>query len=205
MRATGLAMPTLERERLFRVLEQSSLRWLERWDGMGEPNGGLNNSGPHVEWWREVDGTGQGKGGKGSWCAVVQSAADCWAARELGLILPFSTSRGAKRYVKNVAAAGSWVARPRGPMGVAGVEYLGAPRKGDRICWHRGDPKRPGQRWQGHVARVVRYDVASDVLVVREGNRNNRRDAAGRGYAVVGLRHVQDWRKRLYGIARLAG
>jgi len=177
------------------ALEAASLGWLVRWVGDGELDGSMNNSGPSVERWRAVDGTGGPVGGRGSWCAVVQCAADELARKSLQLDRAIVPSRGAKRYVRNVAAAGRWVAKPLGPFGIRGFRMLDDPAPGDRICWHRGR-----ERWKGHVARII--DTDGDAIRVIEGNRNNRTDALGRRYAVVGRRWIRDWQKGLYGIAR---
>lgn len=200
------AVPAAEVSSLLELLDRNSATLLAQWEGIGELRGGPgNNTGVHVEWFRAIDGTGGPVNARGPWCASVQAAADHWAAVQLGLRVPYKTSRSAKVYTRNVARAGRWVAKPRGPWGVLGVSWSGDPRAGDRVCWHRGDLDRKETRWKGHVARVVTYDRRSDALVVREGNRNNRTDRKGRRFAVVGTRKVYNWRGRLYGIARLYG
>jgi len=188
-----------------REIDELAAEILAGWNGLGELHGGAsaNNRGRAIDGWREYDGTGGPIRVAGAWCAVVQAAADVRAAAELGFALPYKTSRSAKRYTSAVAECGWWVVRPRGPWGMLGVDHIGIPRPGDRVCWHRGDPDRPSARRQGHVARVVRYIPGSDVMIVREGNRNNRRDSQNRRYAVVGEREVTDWQTKLYGVARL--
>ena len=184
-------------------IDRRSCEILAGWDGYGEVASGRNNESPWLSWMRAQDGTGLRADVRGAWCAALQSSADAIAARELGYSLPYRTSRSAKRYVRRVASAGEWVAQPRGPWGRMAPTFFDEPHPGDRVCWHRGDPSRIRERWLGHVARVVQYDAPRDILVIREGNRNNRRSWDGRRYAVVGLREIHHWRRRLYGIARL--
>lgn len=191
-------------ERYWGELERLSAATLAQWDGRGEFGGGRwqNNAGETIYGWRALCGF---PASRGAWCAVVQCAADVVAAQQLDphgpQCTPFALSRGAKAYTRNVAAAGRWIYRPRGPFGILGPEKLDEVRAGDRICWHRGDISRRDTWWRGHVGRVV--EVMPDrALRVRDGNRNNRRDRNGR-YSVVGPRVVKLWERQLYGISRL--
>ena len=175
--------------------------------GLGEVSGAprKNNRGPAIDYWRRNDGTGKGPGGAGSWCAVAPSAAQQIAATELGLKVPWEASRGAKRFARNMAKAGSWAAVPSRVYGLApNWRYdEGDVPIGSLIAWHRGPPGRRDLRWQGHVETWIEYDPKSDTLTTISANVNNRVDAAGRRFAVIDYRRQKNgaWRRRLYGVA----
>lgn len=155
---------------------------------IGRGEFGRNNAGPDVERYRRHDGTGGGVGGYGAWCASFTSYCYETAAADLRLVLPFTTSRGAKRLTRNIARAGRWV--------IESPHARVAPAQGDVICWHRGTG---AGDWRGHVGIVLGYCAETDYLRAVEGNR-------GAYPSRVQVLAYPDgaWRKRLYGVARLA-
>lgn len=153
--------------------------------GNGEIGG--NNRGPHVDRYREQGRTG-GVGGDGAWCAAFVSYCYRRAAAELRCSLPFETSAGAKRLIKNLGGckAGSFIdpvlfAPNLGPVG------------GSLICWHRG--ALGALDWRGHIGFVVGYDGDTDTIVTVEGN---KRPVVDRFTYPNGV-----WRKRVFRLAAL--
>lgn len=114
--------------------------------GNGETDG--NNSGPHVARYKGIIDDGD-PDDDGAWCASFISYCSAVAADRLGVDLPFKKTGGAKRLYKNVGKAGI---------------YSKSPKKGDIVCWDRGDPG----SWQGHVGIVEK--VENGILYTVEGN-----------------------------------
>ncbi len=159
--------------------------------GRGEAPGPTNNSGPDVARYFGVhyySGRDYGE-----WCAAfvsyVLERASAGVAR----------SAGAKKLLRNVAARGRWVLRPR-ITGPVPLWLDDAPSPGDVVAWHRGGGKDQAswwRDWRGHVAIVVAYDPETDALSVVDGNGGGR-PAVVRERVLVGAQ----WRRRLYGVAR---
>lgn len=153
--------------------------------GHGEDPAIGNNRGADVYRYREGDGTGITWDQSGPWCASFVSYCFLRAAMDLGVSLPFETSRGAKTLTERVAAAGRECAHPE----VAAV-----------ICWHRSRLGAASRK--GHVGLIVAYDLASDTLISVDGNKNRR----GQRFATVEeFQHPRGrWRENLYMIATTA-
>ena len=124
--------PAYEAPHYLRKLEQIALKKMlaDADADMGEVGG--NNRGPHV---RAVTLGHEGA----MWCAA--QVADCYAraAAELGVTPPIPVDwdgrRGARRLLRNVAAAGAWLDEPH-PGCVFAL-------------------RRPGEAWSGHAGVVV--------------------------------------------------
>ncbi len=150
--------------------------------GKGEKGG--NNRGPDVDRYRAGARVG-GIGGSGAWCAAFVSYCLRWAAAELRISLPFETSAGAKRLIKNVRdSAGAEV------MNVNAWCNTLHPLPGALVCWHRGILSPLGWGWQGHIGFLKRWEADGDRLVTIEGNRG---PLVGEYAYPNGL-----WRKRLF-------
>lgn len=194
-------VPMREPPHLGRDLEMRHLEVLLRELGRGEPGAHANNGGEDVLRYRAGDGTGGEVDTDGPWCAAVQSY--CWmvAAAELGVRLPFRTSRGARRLAERIGACslGRYILAP----GAAPPAWdVLAPQfvSGCTIATYRDGS---GGQWSGgHVMTFDRIDDES--IIVIEGNHNNRGPRGAR-YAVVGPRRIPwvELRPRLYAIATL--
>ncbi len=161
------------------ALREHALEIALRELGNGESEG--NNRGEDVDRFRRVGGVG-GVGGNGAWCAAFVSYCYRLAAAELHIALPFETSSGAKRLVKNIVRGGGKAIQP--------LPWNMAAARGAVICWHRGLGPLD---WRGHVGIVQAYNGATDTLDVIEGNHG----ALVARYPYTG----EQWRKRLYLVA----
>ena len=173
-RFMNLPLPAYENPNLLRVLARQAVEIAREEIGNGETLS--NNVGPAVERYR-------GGPGAGSWCAHFVSWCFEEACRRRTIPLPFKRSGGAKRLVRNVAKVG---------RNVGSDEW---PAMGDVIAWHRGRVI----SWQGHVEIISGYAPESDTLLTVAGNRGSFPSVVEPVTYPRGL-----WRKRLYGIARLA-
>lgn len=148
----------------------------------GEEGG--NNIGKWVYHFRKTDGTGRRVGGKGDWCAAFASSCIVQAARDMRILLPFRTSRGARRLVRN--------AEPEGKRLIG--RDIECAKWGGLISWKRRY-KGKWHPWKGHVALWHGYDRVTDTLYTVEGNNRKR----GERLAYVRLVEYPNgsWRKRL--------
>lgn len=144
-----------------------------------------NNRGPDIYRFRRGDGTGKRVTGAGDWCAAFASCCIVEASKHCLSSTPFETSRGARRLVKNAAAAGR--------------EKIGSKAKlraGDQglISWKRRY-KGKWHPWKGHVGFVVDYCPHTDTLYTVEGNHRKK----GEKLAKVSTFEYPNgsWRKRL--------
>jgi hypothetical protein len=175
------------------AIERRALEMAQAEIGCGEVT---NNRGPDIDRYRSGDGTGKGPGGAGAWCSVfcayvLLAAVESLNAEGHDFALPFKTSRGAKRLVKNMGLAGSFVDVSYSPLLI---------RPGSLIAWHRLGADGV-VTWRGHVGMVVRYCPETDELVTIEGNKSTKR---GRLANVAEFRYPNGrWRKRLFRIATL--
>jgi len=142
--------------------------------GNGEVGG--NNSGPHIAKYKGIKDDGDDDD-DGAWCASFVSWCCLEAAKRLEIDLPFKTSHGAKRLLRNVIKSGGG--------------RISDPKPGDIVCWDRG---RPGS-WQGHIGFVE--NLKNGILYTVEGN-------VGRFPSRVRkFQHDFDRETRLEGFARL--
>lgn len=114
------------------ALAQESVRVARTCIGQGE--GLRNNEGAFIE---KIGGRPGAP-----WCAAFAGWCYAEAARDMGLVLPFARSSGAKALVKSMGRVGRLFDDP-----------LDA-RPGDLVAWHRGDE----DGWQGHVELVARVE-----------------------------------------------
>jgi hypothetical protein len=163
------------------ALRLRALEVAKRERGKGESGG--NNRGEHVDHYRKFGRAGK-VGSAEDWCASFVSFAYRVAAAELHLSLPFETSAGAKRLVKNAGLAGRLIP----PLGCS--PFVMAAGAGGIVCWHRG---LGAIDWRGHVGIIERYEPQDDALWTVEGNKG----------PIVTQYHypVGAWRKRLYRLA----
>lgn len=151
--------------------------------GNGETLG--NNRGEAIYRYRRGDLTGLPWDIAGPWCASFVSYCLAMAAVDLKVDLPFETSRSAKTLTENVAERG---------------RRCTTPERGALICWHRSRLGAASRR--GHVAIVLSYDAAHDLLITIDGNKN----LPGERWAFVEtFTHPGGaWRRRLYLMATMA-
>ena len=160
----SLTIAPKDTRNLFILYGEAVERRCEYWEGKGEARG-QNNMGPWIDRLHQVSGIGRvdRKGDRiyGPWCGLGSSAVCVEAANEMGIQVPFTLSRGAQRFVKNVGKDGQFIVRPR----------LGFTRyKGDldpmlmehalAIAWHRHGS------WvgAGHVELNPRYNPITDEM-----------------------------------------
>ena len=162
------------------ALRERALELAKAEIGQGETDG--NNRGERIDFYRRTGRTG-GVGSAQSWCAAYVSSCLRRAAAELQMTLPFETSGGAKRLVKNIVNGGGKVVDHTiwGPN-------IG-PVPGVIICWNRGLGPID---WRGHVGFVQGYNGTDgiDRLTTIEANR---------GPLVTQYAYPRGlWRKRIY-------
>ncbi len=161
--------------------------------GKGEEPGGRNNDSEFIRMMRSTDGTGGKVDTGGAWCAVTRCHAGVVVASRLGLRVPYTPSRGARRLTKNIAKVGGWILEPGGDMQRKVTIPVGA-----AVC-------RKGRGWRGHFMTAVHHDPITDELTVIGGNRNNRMSPDGTWYAVIDVLSMSSkrWRRNLFGISAL--
>jgi len=130
---------------------------------MGEEGG--NNTGPDVWLFRHNDGTGKRIKTRGNWCASFGAACFVLTSKWMQHLLPFETSRGAKRLAKNIGKAGVFIDAESKDERV-----LMSGMVGGAIAWHRGLPG----SWQGHFGLWYKYDLLTDTLHTIEGNKRGK-------------------------------
>lgn len=142
--------------------------------GRGEQGG--NNVGPDITRYRR---SAKLDWSSGPWCAVFC----CFAFRRASVMmghsgtLPFAVTPGAKKLVRNVAAAG---------------RYITVPEEGAVICWHRSALPAIID-WRGHVGLILSVD--GDSITTVEGNKVSTVEVFTYPNGL--------WRKRLYRMAAL--
>lgn len=224
------AVAARERGNLLAEFQAMALKIALAENGNGEDPMLGNNRGKHVDRYRAGDGVegarlGQSKtGGSGSWCATFGSWCDLEAVRQLGIVCPHLTYRGAKALVKAVAKSGRWVARNDIElMGGEGGKLAFFGRDGEPLpndapivipsgAWmalNRGTAVNPRL---GHFVRVIDHALGSDTLHVVDGNGPPNRPLKGGSppkgarvakWSVVGPRWYPRgaWRRDCAGIA----
>lgn len=167
------------RKRTPSPLGLAALEVAKREIGNGEEGG--NNRGPHLDRYRG------GKGDKGAWCAAFVFHCILTASRGRGRPVPVKRTHGARKLFRRCVAAG-WL-----------VEYQDI-QPGDVVCWSRGNPHKPEDKWKGHIGMV------SEVIRDQQGVVVGFEYIAGNeGPVPAKVAEHEGHRRRLVGFARLPG